>query len=94
MEIQNQNRWEILLFVGKLDLRNSEACFRQALKDAESMYGRDSPEVGLCLIELSDFLERQGQQVEADLLSKRYRSILRTFARKVSLDRCMPGFWS
>ena len=77
-------------FICRLDLTdpvNSEACFRQALKVAEDSHGEDSPEAGLCLIELSDLLERQGQQAEADLLSKRYKAILCTLARKLGLSR-------
>jgi hypothetical protein len=87
MEIQNPDRWEILLLVGKLDLTNSEECFRNALKDAEARYGEHSPEVGLCLIELSDFLESHGQEAEAALLSQRYRAILCALARKLGVDR-------
>jgi hypothetical protein len=91
METQNQNRWEILLFVGKLDSRNSEACFRQALSDAEDRFGDDSAEAGLCLIELCDFLERQGKNSEAELLSRRYLSILRNYAFKLGFGRRTDG---
>lgn len=61
----------------------SETCLRQALSSAEETQGKDSTEAGLCVAELAVFLKRAGQQVEAELLTERYREILRNYTRKL-----------
>jgi hypothetical protein len=74
------NSWETLLFLGRArqlaEGCNPEATFRQALSAAEAKFGPESPEAGLCLMDLADCLEAAGKQAEADSLTERYRSII------------------
>jgi hypothetical protein len=74
------NTWETLLFLGRIGKltgsHDPEDLFRQALEVSESTCGSDSPEAGLCLMELADWLENIGEQEEADRLTERYRSII------------------
>ena len=74
------NTWETLLLLGRArqltGTGNPEELFRQALESAERSFGAESPEVGLCLMELADWLEKSGKQEEADSLTERYRAII------------------
>jgi hypothetical protein len=88
-ETRQHATWQVLLLVGKVNIDdpgNAEVFFRRALKEAETGHGFESPEAGLCLIELSDLLEHQGKLVEAEPLSRRYREILARLAQKLGLD--------
>jgi hypothetical protein len=65
----------------------SENCLRQAVTSAEESQGKDSTEVGLCLAELAVFLKRIGKQGEAEVITERYREILRDYTRRLGLTR-------
>ncbi len=52
---------------------------QEALKNLdliENRFGAESAEVGLFLMDLAELLESQGRLLEAEILAKRYRSIL------------------
>ncbi len=72
--------WNLLIHAARAsearDPAFSETCLRKALRFSEDLYGKESPETGLCLIELSDFLRRKGEDAEAEELSLRYQGIM------------------
>ena len=82
--------WNLLIQAAraaeKRDPGFSEGCLRQALRSAELFCGVESAEAGLCLMELSDFLERAGRQEEADELSARYCAILTNYAKSLGIS--------
>lgn len=86
-----QETWNLLIQAGlaseQRDPVFSESCFRKALQSSELHFGPESPEAGLCLIELADFLERRGQMDESARLSDRYRSILVNYAFRLGIDK-------
>ncbi len=52
---------------------------QEALKNLdliENRFGAESAEVGVFLMDLAELLESQGRLLEAEILAKRYRSIL------------------
>lgn len=83
--------WILLLQAARAsesrDLAFSENCLRQALSSAEETQGKDSTEAGLCLAELVVFLNRTGKHEEAEILSERYREILRSYTSGLGLTR-------
>lgn len=81
--MKNSQTWEILLVLARAG--KSESLSKRALKDAEIAFGSESPEAGLCLIELADCLEQLGKFHEAETATERYRSILLRFAREIGI---------
>lgn len=83
--------WNLLIHAARAseakDPAFSENCLRKALRFSEDLYGKESPETGLCLIELSDFLERKGFGDEADQLSTRYHQILCKYAHELGIQK-------
>lgn len=83
--------WNLLIHAARAseakDPIFSENCLRKALRFSEDLYGKESPETGLCLIELSDFLERTGKDIEAEELSKRYHQILCKYAHELGIQK-------
>lgn len=83
--------WNLLIHAARAseakDPVFSENCLRKALRFSEDLYGKESPETGLCLIELSDFLERSGNDSEAEQLIKRYHEILCKYAQELGVHR-------
>lgn len=63
----------------------SEDCLRRALRCAETTWGQESAEAGLCLIELADFLERKGRLAESETASAKYRNILCRYAGQLGI---------
>lgn len=83
--------WNLLIHAARAseakDPAFSENCLRKALRFSEDLYGKESPETGLCLIELSDFLERKGHDDEAEKLSERYHAILIKYAKDLGISQ-------
>ena len=81
MEIQID--WEMYLSAAKQlpHLRLREGMYLQALNKAEAAHGPDSLEVGLVLLDLSDWLEAQGHSDRADECTDRAFSNLRQFVK-------------
>lgn len=87
--------WTLLLQAARTseprDPLFSEDCLRRALRAAETTWGLDSAEAGLCLLELADFLERSGRLDESETVCSQYRAILCKYARQLGLDKAPPG---
>lgn len=61
---------------------NAEEIYRFALDEAEQFYGMHSAEVGLCLIDLADHLERVRKFEEAETVTARYKAILLSLSKE------------
>lgn len=81
--MQHKESWEALLLFGRAN--RSEDLLRKALALAELEHGENSPELGLCLMELADLLESQGNEEEAEICTARYREILSSIAQNRGL---------
>ena len=83
--------WNLLIHAARASEANdpafSENCLRKALRFTEDLYGKESPETGLCLIELSYFLERKGGAEEARELCTRYQQIATNYAQQHGLNK-------
>jgi hypothetical protein len=82
--------WKQFLDLGRevhLQDANLKECFiRNALVIAENTYGSESAEAGLCLMDLADFLEDEGDIEEAEIVTVRYREILSQLSVKLGLS--------
>lgn len=88
----NQPAQELKLMIGRAThelmmgrATNLEMRFRNAVLAAETAYGPESGEVGVCLIELADYLEKVEKFEEAEQVTERYRALLLSLARKHGL---------
>ncbi len=84
--MNSSQKWQILLALAPRG-GSPEILLRRALNDAERAFGPDSPEAGLCLIDLADWLEQSGEYREAAVFTERYREILCRFAREMEIER-------
>jgi hypothetical protein len=75
--------WEILLVLARAS--KSESFARRALGETEAAFGPESPETGLCLMDLADCLEQSGKFHEAETVTERYRAILCRIAREMGI---------
>lgn len=81
--MKSSQTWEILLVLARAG--KSESFARRALGEAESAFGLESPETGLCLMDLADCLEQSGNFHEAETVTERYKAILCRFAREMGI---------
>lgn len=63
------------------DLQLKESICRQALRKAEELHGLESLQTGLVLLDLSECLKAQGDEVQADEMTERACNILRSYVR-------------
>lgn len=64
--------------------QDAERVYLQALNQAESASGKDSPLAGMVLLDLIDLYDAQERHEEAKALWERIRKILRLHGHKVS----------
>jgi hypothetical protein len=82
-----QSTWKTFLAAARsVNDASTEENLRKALKCAEEAHGDRSFEAGLCLLELSDYLESANRIDEAEELTNRYRDILLDLAKDLGLD--------
>ena len=82
-----QSTWKTFLAAARsVNDASTEDNLRKALKCAEESHGDRSFEAGLCLLELSDYLESVNRNLEAEELTERYREILIELAKDLGLD--------
>lgn len=75
--------WQMYLAAARSlgDLQLKKSICRQALCKAEELYGLDSLQAGLVLLDLSECLKAQGDEVQAVEMTERACDILRSYVR-------------
>lgn len=76
--------WQMYLAAarGLSDPQLKDCMYRQALRKAEELYGAQSLQAGLVLLDLSDCLQAQGLKKEADEMVERAYNNLRCYIRR------------
>ncbi len=72
--MDKERSWSVVLLHAKE--KKSEELFKEAMVLAEKMFGENSSELGICLMEYADLLEELGRMDEAEQATERYRAIL------------------
>lgn len=81
--MENERSWSAVLLHAKE--KKSELLYKEAMKLAEKVFGDNSSELGLCLMEYADWLEDAGRLEESATVTERYREILLYLVDSVGL---------